>query len=231
MQNNTLRDNLRESYNRHAQEREASVMEDWKVEERSKFLSVLQREHKNTLLEIGAGTGRDAKFFQDQGFETVCIDLSPAMVELCKQKGLMAYVMDMGDMNFPDDSFDAIYSLNSLLHLTKVEFPEILRQIDRLLRTDGMVYIGMYGGYDYEGIWEKDSYIPKRFFSFFTDERLEQEVTKVFDILSFNRIFFEPEDPMHFQSLILKKRSPSPKWANKARSPHQVAGCFVITIS
>ena len=106
MQNNTLRDNLRESYNRHAQEREASVMEDWKVEERSKFLSLLQREYKNTLLEIGAGTGRDTKFFQDQGFETVCIDLSPVMVELCKQKGLIAFVMDMGDINFPDGSFD-----------------------------------------------------------------------------------------------------------------------------
>src|SRR5688572_17258818 len=118
MQNNTLR----ESYDRYAQEREASVMQDWKVEERSKFLSLLQREYKNTLLEIGAGTGRDAKFFQDQGFETVCIDLSPAMVELCKQKGLMAFVRDMGDINFPDGSFDAIYSMNSLMHLAKVEF-------------------------------------------------------------------------------------------------------------
>ena len=46
MQNNTLRDNLRQTYDRYAQEREVSVMQDWKIEERSKFLYLLQREHK-----------------------------------------------------------------------------------------------------------------------------------------------------------------------------------------
>jgi hypothetical protein len=64
----------------------------------------------------------------------------------------------------------------------------------------------MYGGYDYEGVWENDSYVPHRFFSFFTDEHLKQEVTKVFDILSFENIQMEPGDPLHFQSLILRKR-------------------------
>lgn len=206
MSHNGQRDDLIESYDKNAKERDAHVMQGWKIEERLNFLSVLQREHKKTLLEIGAGTGRDAQFFQDQGFETVCIDLSPAMVELCRQKGLTAYVMDMADIRLPARSFDAIYSMNSLLHLSKVEFPAALRQIDRLLKHDGVVFIGVYGGYDYEGIWEQDPYIPKRFFSFFTDERLEQEVTRFFDILSFNRVFYEPENPLHFQPLVLKKR-------------------------
>jgi len=209
MQNNKLRDNLRETYNKYAQERESNVMQEWKIEERSKFLSLLQQEQKRTLLEIGAGTGRDSKFFQDQGLETVCIDLSPVMVELCRQKGLTAYVMDIGDIQFPDHSFDAIYSMNSLLHLMKAEFPAALHRINMLLKTDGAVFIGMYGGYNHEGIWEEDSYIPKRFYSFFTDEDLEQEVTNVFDVLSFNRIHFGPENPMHFQALILKKRASS----------------------
>jgi hypothetical protein len=70
-----------------------------------------------------------------------------------------------------------------------------------------MVFIGVYGGDDFEGTWEKDSYFPKRFFSFFTDERIQQETTRVFDLLSFNRIVYEPENPVHFQSMILKKRS------------------------
>jgi len=158
------------------------------------------------LLEIGAGTGRDSKYFQNQGFEVVCIDLSPAMIELCRQKGLTAYVMDMNDIDFPDNSFDAVYSLNSFLHLTKDEFPEILHRISTLIRTDGVFYIGIYGGYDFEGIWDKDSYIPKRFFSFFSDEHLEHEVEKVCDILAFNRVFFEPDNPIHFQSLVLRKK-------------------------
>jgi cyclopropane fatty-acyl-phospholipid synthase-like methyltransferase len=201
-----LRDNLRETYNKYAQERETSIMQGWKIEERSKFLSLLQNEGKKTLLEIGAGTGRDSKFFQDQGLEVVCIDLSPAMVELCKQKGLTAYVMDMTDIQFPAGSFDAVYSMNSLLHLTKAEFPVVLHKMDQILRADGVVFIGIYGGQDYEGVWENDAYSPKRFFSFFTDEHIKQEVMKVFDIVSFESIQTEPGDELHFQSLILRKK-------------------------
>ncbi len=49
---------LRESYNRNAPEREKYSIEAWKVEERQHFLSLLQEEGKQRLLEIGAGSGR-----------------------------------------------------------------------------------------------------------------------------------------------------------------------------
>ena len=207
MDKTTQRARLREAYDKYAQERDASPMQEWKIEKRSKFLSLLQREHKKNLLEIGAGPGRDSKFFQESGLEVVCIDLSPAMVELCRQKGLTAHVMDMADIQLPVSSFDAIYSMNSLLHLTKAEFPAVLHQMDRLLKTDGVVFIGVYGGQDYEGVWENDSYDPKRFFSFFTDKQLKQEVAKIFDIISFESSIIDPEDTLYFQSLTLRKRS------------------------
>ena len=165
--NDPLRDNLRESYNKSAQDREASPMQEWKIQERANFWSVLRQEQKKTLLEIGAGVGRDSKFFQDQGLAVVCVDLSPAMVELCRQKGLQAHVMDIADMQLPQASFDAVYAMNSLLHLSKVELPAVLQRIDRLLKPGGLVFIGVYGGQDHEGVWEKDSIDPKRFFSFF----------------------------------------------------------------
>lgn len=201
-----LRDDLRSTYNKYAQQRDTSSMPEWKISLRSKFLGQLQEEQKQALLEIGAGTGRDSKFFQDQGLRVVCIDLAPAMVKLCKQKGLIAYVMDMADIAFPAGSFDAVYSMNSLLHLTKAEFPAVLRGLDRLLRIDGLVFIGMYGGPDFEGVRDQDSYDPRRFFSFFTDEGLQRQVTQIFDIISFESIDTEPDDILHFQSLLLRKK-------------------------
>jgi SAM-dependent methyltransferase len=206
MTDTKLRAFLRESYNRSAQERETSSMQAWKVEERANFLALLQREHKQNLLEIGSGPGRDSKFFQEQGLKTVCIDLSPAMVALCKQKGLEAYVMDMAEISFPEASFEAVYALNSLLHLPKVELSSCLQRIDRLLKTGGLFFLGIYGGYEHEGVWERDDYEPKRFFSFFSDEHIEQEVSKVFDVLAFKQIVVKPDDPIHFQSLILQKK-------------------------
>jgi hypothetical protein len=79
--------------------------------------------------------------------------------------------------------------------------------MDRLLKPEGLVFIGIYGGPDHEGVWEEDAYTPKRFFSFFTDVRLQQEVSNVFDIISFKTIQTEPDDTLHFQRLVLKKKN------------------------
>ncbi len=209
MNNQSLKNELCETYNKYAQERESGIIQDWKIAERERFLLALQKENKKKLLEIGAGTGRDSRFFQDQGFEVTSIDLSPAMIELCKQKGLNAYVMDMTRMDFAEKSFDAVYTMNSLLHLPKDDFSSVLHRISSLLKADGLFFLGMYGGYDFEGISENDAYIPKRFFSFYEDEQLKEEVAKVYDILVFNRIITDPDKSLHFQSLILRKKNRS----------------------
>ena len=204
MTTNPMQDNLILSYNRQAEQRNKGVFEDWKAAERAEFLVLLKRDQKQSLLEIGAGHGRDSLFFQENGFQVTCIDLSPEMVRLCQQKGLNARVMDMMNLDFPDHSFDAVYALNSLLHLTKKELPTVLQNIKRVLKTNGLFFLGVYGGFDFEGIWGKDSYEPKRFFSFHSDEGLKQVVTESFTLLSFKQISSGDGD-LHFQSLILRK--------------------------
>ena len=199
-----MRADLILSYNRQAEQRNQGEIEDWKEAERSAFLSLLKSEEKQSLLEVGAGHGRDSKFFQENGFQVTCIDLSPEMVRLCQQKGLDARVMDMIDLDFPAHSFDAVYSLNSLLHLPKKELPTVLQNIGRVLKANGLFFLGIYGGYDFEGIWETDSYIPKRFFSFHSDEGLKQIVTESFELLSFKQIV-SGDGELHFQSLTLRK--------------------------
>ena len=204
MTTNQLQTNLILSYNRKAEHRNKSEIEDWKAIERAEFLALVQNEQKQSLLEIGAGHGRDSKFFQENGLQVTCIDLSPEMVRLCQQKGLDARVMDMINMDFPDHSFDAVYSLNSLLHVPKKQLTSVLQSIMRVLKEDGLFYLGVYGGYDCEGIQETDSYTPKRFFSFHSDEGLKQVVTESFTLLSFKQITSGDGD-LHFQSLLLRK--------------------------
>ena len=205
MTNNTptWKNNLIESYNNHAQERDTYKMEEWKVAERANFLTLLQSKGKRVLLEIGAGTGRDAKFFQDNGMHVTCIDLSPEMIKLCQQKGLSAQVMDVVSLDFAPNMFEAAYSLNSLLHVPNAEFRSVLENTKRILAPSGLFYLGVYGAdQEFEGVWEKDSYNPRRFFSFKTDESIQKTTAEVFELRYFRRI---AGNDLHFQSLILEK--------------------------
>ncbi|WP_047982808.1 class I SAM-dependent methyltransferase [Ornithinibacillus californiensis] len=195
-----------ESYNQKANERDRLTVQDWKVAERNTFLSFLHKENKKSLLEIGAGPGKDSLFFQEKGLETFATDISVEMIKLCKEKGLTAKVMDFADLDFPDNHFDAIWSLNCLLHVPKMEIRGVLQEIKRVLKPSGLFYMGVYGGENHEGIWEEDHYTPKRFFSFFEDETIKELVSEFFTIEYFEVI---PKEVVggkfQFQSIILRK--------------------------
>src|ERR1051325_3653462 len=197
MTTDQLRTNLIQSYNRQAEQRNKGEIEDWKAKERAAFLTLLQSEEKQTLLEIGAGHGRDSTFFQENGLQVTCIDLSTEMVKLSQQKGLSAGLMDIVHLGLLDTSFEAIYALNSMLHLPKKELPAALQNIRRILKPNGLFFLGVYGGYDFEGIWEEDSYTPKRFFALYSDQKLKQVATESFKLVSVKQIPLE-DTKMHF---------------------------------
>lgn len=202
-----LRSNLRQSYDQKVDERDSRTIQPWKLEVRAHFLSLLHQEQKRTLLEVGAGSGQDSLYFRKQGLAATCIDLSPEMVSLCRKKGLPAYEMDVTRLQFAPASFDAVYSLNCLLHLPHAQFQTALTEINTVLKPAGLFYLGVYGGYQHKGIWPDDPYEPKRFFAFYSDEELQKQVTSVFDLVSFQTIAFdEGETGLHFQSCILRKR-------------------------
>ena len=201
-----LRDRLRQAYDNSAEARDRYVLPEWKADERVGFLQQLRKNRLVTLLEVGAGVGRDGRFFADQGRAVTCIDLSPEMVRLCRDKCLEALVMDVAELSFKDESFDAVYSFNSLLHLSKDELPTVMLEIRRVLRPAGLFYFGTWGGFDHEGIHEGDDHDPPRFFSFYDDERLKWVVGEAFDILESRSIDMSEGDPrFRFQSLLLRK--------------------------
>lgn len=127
------------------------------------------------------------------------------MVALCRAKGLRASVRDFLHLDFPPASFEAVYALNCLLHVPKSDLPAVLRAIQRVLQPDGLFYLGLYGGIDSEGVWDDDWQEPKRFFSFHTDDGIEQAVRPHFRVLSSRRISVDRDGALHFQSLLLRR--------------------------
>ncbi len=196
---------LRLAYDRAAEERERSELPPWKAEERQRFLDLLQQEGKTTLLEIGAGHGRDSLFFQEQGLRVTCIDLSPELVRRCQRKGLNALVMDFLSLDFPAASFEAVYALNCLLHVPNRDLPAVLQRIQAVLVPGGLLFVSVYGGFEREGAWPDDTYEPKRFFSYRTDEQMKAFARPYFQMVSFKTIEVEREPGIHVQSLVLRR--------------------------
>jgi SAM-dependent methyltransferase len=192
---------LREAYDGHAASRDASTKQPWKVVERQRFRDRLVAGAR--LLEIGAGTGQDSAFFLAQGLSVVAADLSPAMVERCRAKGVEAYVMDFLQLNFPAGSFDAVYAMNCLLHVPNRDLPKVLAAIRTVLRPGGLFFLGVYGGPEsFEGTYEGDQHVPPRFFSFRTDDELQGFAAAArFEVVDFRSVDTGQGD--RFQSLTL----------------------------
>ena len=200
---------LRTYYDRTAEEREGGELASWKLDERQRFLTLLQEENKKTLLEIGAGPGKDSKFFQGSGLEVTCTDLSPEMVRLCREKGLVAHVMDFLSLDFPEGSFDAVYAFNCLLHAPKADLPGVLGDIRALLRPGGLFFLGQYGGAEREGTFSNDDQVLSRFFSYRSDEVIQAVATQLFELVCFRRVPIEETraggSDLHFQSMVLRR--------------------------
>jgi SAM-dependent methyltransferase len=194
---------LRQAYGATAAaERDGRPKEAFKVDERRRFLDLLRSRDATTVLEVGAGTGQDSLYFQEQGLRVLSTDLSPAMVERCQAKGLSAQVADFLDLGVPPASFDAVYALNCLLHVPSADLPRVLESISDVLVPGGLFYAGTWGGADEEGPIRDDHHPVPRFFAFRSDRRMSQVLAERFRVLSF-RTF--DVDGNHFQSFMLQK--------------------------
>jgi SAM-dependent methyltransferase len=193
---------LRSAYDAGAAEREAMVKQQFKLDERAAFLDRLRAVEAETLLEVGAGTGQDSAFFVSEGLDVTAVDLSPEMVEWARAKGLRAYVRDVLDLGFEPGSFDAVYSVNCLLHVPNADLPAALDAIATVMKPGGLAYLGVWGGRSHEGPLEGDTHVPPRFFALRADHELFDYADAVFDVVDFHTV---EDHEWHFQALTLVK--------------------------
>src|SRR5207249_4747361 len=143
---------LRQAYDSDADHRDSfsENKASWRIAERDGFLGRLRANGAHSLVEIGAGTGQDALFFKERGLEVLAIDLSPRNVELCIAKGLNARVGHFLDLQLSEESVDAVYTFNSLLHVPNGAIASVLATLRDAVRRGGLVFIGTWGGRSYE---------------------------------------------------------------------------------
>ncbi|MCL1787930.1 MAG: class I SAM-dependent methyltransferase [Defluviitaleaceae bacterium] len=203
-----IKDNLRKFYNQEAQHRNMSEKQDWKQAERQHFLSLAQSEGKQTLLELGAGAGHDSLFFQENGMTVTAIDLSAEMVKHCQTKGINAHELDFYHLEELGEQYQCVWAMNSLLHVPKADLPRVLANIDAVLETGGLFYMGVYGGTNSEHEYANELGDHPRFFAFYTKETLLKALAAHFDVLAFEQT--DVGRDVDFQSVILRKKPVQP---------------------
>ena len=107
------------------------------------------------VLEIGCGMGTDGAQFVRAGADYTGIDLTDAAIELARQRFAVSglngnfLVSDAENLDFPDESFDLVYSHGVLHHTPDIE--AAIGEIYRVLRPGGRAVIMLYhrGSYNY----------------------------------------------------------------------------------
>jgi SAM-dependent methyltransferase len=132
------------------------------------------------ILDIGCGSGRDAKLFSNLGAEVVGIDFCPEFIQIAKANAPTAEfkLMDIETMDFPSGQFDAAWAACSLMHIEKRVLPDVLKKIHQLLKDNGYFYLAVKQGTGekleadtrYEGDYQK-------FWSYFEEAELKQALT------------------------------------------------------
>jgi len=90
------------------------------------------------ILDLGCGSGRDLSYFSGHGFRVVGLDYSFRLLKLAKNFSHRPVVLgDIKRLPFGEGVFDAIWSVGSLLHISRRELPSVLAQIHKSLKPYG----------------------------------------------------------------------------------------------
>ncbi len=165
-----------DSYNENAKEFSIKFKELMDLKERTEFERFINLLKGDKILDLGCGSGDNSLYFKEKGLDVIGIDLSEKMIELCKEKGIEAFVCDIEDLPFNSKSFDGIWAVTSLLHIPKSRIRNVITKLNLILKEEGIMYVCVKEG-EGEGLLEDKSKATSRFFAFWK----EDEFFKLFE--------------------------------------------------
>jgi len=132
----------------------------WKSEIKSSIwkghysLDFLGSHCKGRLMDAGCGTGKYSIPLQMRGFDVIGVDVSLGALEMavkgskCRELNIEFLSGDIRQLPFPASSFDVIWCYGVLQHLLLVERELAINEFRRLLRTNGTLFIEVFGEED-----------------------------------------------------------------------------------
>ena len=154
------------------------------------------------ILDVGTAIGDYPKYLTEKcnkNFEVIGIDSSENMIRVAKSNALKATfkVMDMRNLDFPKQSFDAILCFATLIHVDDAEAKKIWEKFNLLLKSNGIIIINVMEHLQGEKeLYGKEPFNPKfnTYFNrykkeFFIEwfQKCEYEILDIIDNPLFNK--------------------------------------------
>jgi|GEM_PF-3611791 len=102
---------------------------------------------KKTILDAGCGTGKASLYFAQSGNKVFSLDLSAGMLdETFSQKSsnyeLNCLLANMKEtLPFSEGSFDGVWSMAAIVHLSAVDRKTVLKEFTRVLKSQGILFL------------------------------------------------------------------------------------------
>lgn len=140
-----------------------------------RFLKQLSPQAK--ILDIGCGPGNFTQYLVSKGFEVEGIDIAEEMLRIARSH-LPQIQFTQGDLSalpYPDESFDAVFSAYSLIHVAQADIAKTIIGIQRILTSKGLVFVLAQKGNSDHFIAEPLMPERQNFVNFFSLDNLVQD--------------------------------------------------------
>lgn len=137
----------RQLYNQHASQFANKFEKIPETKQLDEFIAMLPSGAK--VLDLGCGSGRDAEYLAKADLQVVGVDLSEGLIAEAQRRRpeLTFQVMDMENLDFPLETFDAIWSKLAILHVRREDLPKVIVRAYKLLKPNGILYIETKSGF------------------------------------------------------------------------------------
>ena len=174
-------------YDGEGDERANRPIDPRRVESRDRILALLGRSPRR-VLEIGPGPGRDATAFLAAGHTYAGADLSAEHARRALAAGAPVVVAPARDLPFASASFDALWTMSTLMHVPDTAIAPTLVEIRRVLAPGAIAAVGVWGGPDVEQalVHDRRPELPARLFSRRSPERWRSMLESLGTVVEFD---------------------------------------------
>lgn len=133
----------------------------------------------DSILDLGCGSGRDSRYFNEKGYRVTAVDASINMCEIVRKIDGIDVINEEFDKLDLEQNYNGIWACASLLHIKKEMVEKLLRKLLMHLCPGGVMYASWKYGH-------REQFEGERFYSYLDEKELKKIVKNITGIVKYN---------------------------------------------